>query len=505
MSGNIGAPRASQEILRVDDVGGAGSDEALYRSIVKVVPEAKRALEALARARPALMTRVDNLTQRRFLDSLAEHVGRGLIRKGEGAAFAAFLMGLKERSFSWKMGGYSHATGACIALATEHPGLILDLVASSRAGRAYSVLGKRSYEGDGPHRLEPSPEFSDGFRMSSNWFSENAPCWETGLMRAVVDELKPRTLPEGAMAGRCDPVAVALSKLTGREIRYNWALNIRSGPDLVRAMSTQVDGFIAMGDVRIKILGREWNHYHFPVFYDFDHKTNTVGMQDFWTGHERVSVAGLAFEVGGSGGPSIYYEVCDGIEPFLTIDAQTTYAERKRAGEIEARDDRWGERVAELCRTGRPNAAKDTMSGSRRLKPGTSESPPPFDSSQSSSSATERLAPENYQAWPSRASLVRDAYSRRVSERSLPRKPAEVDLNAMLRIEAPHANDWSTWTKKVGRVDLYYDPNGGFGYTHAVGERRWSNGTVDEWGAWRVTEEVRRQVKKLHRPHAEQS
>jgi hypothetical protein len=119
-------------------------------------------------------------------------------------------------------------------------------------------------------------------------------------------------------------VAVGLSKLTGQDVRYGYAFNLKTGADLVEALRSQKGEGLAFGDIEAN-LGTGMTHLHFPVFYDYDAKTKTVAVQEWMRGERRVPVDQIQFQTVGNARPSLFYRPDPGMDRFLTPEHQSNW------------------------------------------------------------------------------------------------------------------------------------------------------------------------------------
>jgi hypothetical protein len=314
------------------------ADRASLKAVSERVPEAGPVLDTLVQRRPELFDGNDSVTGERFAAQLQSHLENGYLRAADAPGFVSFLKRLEDSTFSVRRAGYSHSGPLVMMTALQHPGLVLKLTEAARDGRSFPL--RSLYDGDGPGQLRPTPPLANAFQQS--WASGIGPVhgYELGLIEAVVRHLRPSHLPSDRPAERCDRVAVALSKLTGQELRYAWAYNLKTGDDLVQAMSSQGREGLSMADIGMTDRFGDRRKSHFPVFHDYDPKTHSVAMQDFSNRLTRLSLDGLRFDDYGNTRPALYYRPALGMEKFLTLDEQAAYYRR---GGTAPENPRWGE------------------------------------------------------------------------------------------------------------------------------------------------------------------
>jgi hypothetical protein len=316
---------------------------AAVRQLFQELPPIKSALMELITARPEVF-KEDAIGGGRFAEQLLEHVRGGFVTSQDLPGLVQFLQRIKNKVFEWKMSGFSHSGCASMLTALNHPGLILRLIEAARRGQPFPLPSL--YPGDGPATLRPTEDLANGFRraFSTSWLPGATLSYERGFLRAIVEELKPSVLPPDRPAARCDPVAVALSRLTGTDVRYGWAFKLKTGKDLIEALESQQGEGIAMADVRIAIPNQGSMHLHFPVFHSYDPASRTVVMEDFSFPGRRLPVEGLTFPDDRDLRPAIYYRPHPGIEKFLTLDLQ------RASRPAQTRSFTWGEEESRKSR-----------------------------------------------------------------------------------------------------------------------------------------------------------
>jgi hypothetical protein len=306
-------------------------DAAALAEVAAFDPAIASSLNLLASARPEVFAEVDSITHQRFSDQLRDFTREHLTR-ADVRGFAEFLKRVALRQFDWRRGGYSHTVTSAMNTVFNHPGLILELIAASRENRTIPV--KSVFEHDGATGLRPTGDLKAGFQPVES--VDTLPAaelgYERGFLRALRDELSPKWTPPNRFGGTCDPIAVALSKLTGQSLRYGYAWNIRTGADLVEALATQNGEGLAFGEVGVTYAGKT-KSIHFPVFYDFDPKTRTVAMQEWTRSERRLKVDELSFATKGEARPAIYYRETDAINRFLTPENQNNWNNFKKGAE----------------------------------------------------------------------------------------------------------------------------------------------------------------------------
>lgn len=283
-------------------------------------PGVAEAMYRLVTARPHLFKGADSVTRLPFAKQLSDFVTDGLLTQADLPGFVEFLNRIAERRFEWRRDGYSHTVMSTMNAVFNHPGVVLDLIRSAREQEPFPV--GTVYEGDGASELRPLGDLQAGFRPVEP-VDDLPPArlgYERGLLRGLRDVLAPNpsSLPPGRFAKLCDPIAVALSKLLGQEVRYGYAYKLVTGEDLVAALDSQHGEGLTFGDVDVKIPGSGWVPLHFPVFYDYDPATRTVALQEYTRGERRVSIDGLEFATKGERRPAMFYRPDPGLEPFLT-------------------------------------------------------------------------------------------------------------------------------------------------------------------------------------------
>jgi hypothetical protein len=299
-------------------------------AVLEAVPQARPALELLATARPEVLTRVDPVTGKRLAEQLGDFVRAGVLLPDEAPGLAEFIRRIAVRRFDWRAAGFNPSVTSSMNTLFNHPGLILDLVAAARADRSHPVSAV--YEGDGTAELGPrtgaAADFKAGFRQvgTSNQLPGSALGYERGFLRAVQMDLAPdgRSLPRDRLSPLHDSVAVGVSKLTGQEVRYGHAFNLKTGQDLVDALQTQKGEGLAFGEIGAD-LGSGMMRLSFPVFYDFDPQTRTVAMQEWTRSERRIPVDAIRFDTCGNGRPSVFYRPDPGVDRFLTPQTQANW------------------------------------------------------------------------------------------------------------------------------------------------------------------------------------
>ena len=213
----------------------ASEDRANLEEVFRRVPDAGKALLQLVTQRPQVFSQVDSATGQRFSAQLKDFVERGSLKAEDVPGFCEFLSRMATRRFDWRRGGYSMAVCSAMNSVFNHPGLILQMIEAARNNERLPV--RAVYDGDGARALRPIGDLKAGFRPveATDELPPASLGYERGFLRALVDELAPSplTLPVDRFAKICDPTAVALSKLTGQDVRYGYAFKLRTGEDLV--------------------------------------------------------------------------------------------------------------------------------------------------------------------------------------------------------------------------------------------------------------------------------
>jgi enterochelin esterase-like enzyme len=337
-------------------------------ALVTKLPVLAEPLAKLFESHPTHFTKPDRITKKVFIEQLREQMDAGLIKESNAAGVSQFLTRIRERRIQWKVPGWSHSCCTMLMTIANHPGVILDLIARANEPGRRAPL-HQAYEGDGADHLQLNAWLERGFdfmegrgaptgKIESDPRASQPLGYEKGLLIAIVcdgDKLEARNQlnwdsqlptmyddwkPSRFLAerhplerGRAEPVAVRMSKLLGEEIRYNYAHNITNGKELAAALKSQHGEGLAMGNVNFTD-GKQTFETHFPVFYDYDEKTNTVWVQDFGAvPPQRISLDHFHV-LEGRAKPAIFYRPNEEIADFLTIDRQSaSYA----AGPREAR------------------------------------------------------------------------------------------------------------------------------------------------------------------------
>ena len=118
----------------------------------------------------------------------------------------------------------------------NHPSLILSLIEHAKSDIDYKV--EKVFDDDTITELEPMDDFKNAYQpvdeevrygLQDDLKSAELG-YERGYLRTLVDELAPESynLPKDRFAKRCGPIACALTKLSGEEIRYDYAHNIKT-------------------------------------------------------------------------------------------------------------------------------------------------------------------------------------------------------------------------------------------------------------------------------------
>jgi hypothetical protein len=279
--------------------------QANINALLERMPEARDALAQLANRSPQLLGTNDALTKAggTFAKQLNEHVANGFLKTdAERAGFVEFIRRIAHREWNWRSDGYSHTVTSATAIPFNHPGLILDLIEAARTGKPMRF--KPAYKGDTAtpafERGDPSlGDFVAGFGRVDQ--TRDLPAarlgYERGFLRLVRDTLAPKSdrLPPNWFGVTCGPIAVAMSKLLGKEVQYGYLHNLTTGADVVEALKSQGPYGLALADAWVKVGDGPTTWLHFPQFSDFDPKTNTVELQEWTRGRQRVKVDELSF------------------------------------------------------------------------------------------------------------------------------------------------------------------------------------------------------------------
>jgi hypothetical protein len=312
-----------------------GPAKADLGKVLEIIPEMRGALEKLATVRPGVFAGKDEITGLAFSAQLRDFVkSKHFDEKKDRAGLVEFIDRMAERRFDWRRGGYSNAVTAVMNTIFQHPGIVLQLTMASR--KDDTLKYKTFYPGDPASTVKPMGDLESAFSRVDSTDSGfgGLPSadlgYERAILRIVRNALCPpaESMPDTRAFGQRTnmPVAEGLAKLRGREMLYGYAMNLKTGDDLVKAVLSQGKEGLAMADTKISVRGGPFENVHFPVFYDFDPQTRTIEMQHWSLGATRVKVDELRFEDVG-----IYYEPHADLEPFLTPEKQGNWKAIKAA------------------------------------------------------------------------------------------------------------------------------------------------------------------------------
>ncbi|HEY4220478.1 MAG TPA: hypothetical protein VGO62_04030, partial [Myxococcota bacterium] len=304
------------------------------RAAIRAVPELAQGIAKLATVRPAVFLGEDDITGLNFAAQLHAFVGSDQFSaKKDARGLGEMLDRMAERRYDWRRGGFSNAVTATMNTIFNHPGIVLSLTSASR--RDETLQFPTFYPGDPATRLRPMGDLQSAFSRVDQTDSDmgHLPGAELGYERAILrivrDVLCPPadSMPDTRAFGQRTnmPVAEGLAKLRGREVLYGYAMNIKTGDDLVAAVQSQGKEGLAMSDMKLGYNGK-LESVHFPVFYDYDDKTRTIEMQHWGAGPVRLKVDGLQLDDVG-----VYYEPTQGMAPFLTPEKQKNWDAIRRA------------------------------------------------------------------------------------------------------------------------------------------------------------------------------
>jgi S-formylglutathione hydrolase FrmB len=335
----VGSPRIS-----TDPAGIRGLPPTVRRDVEALIglrPETAQPLAQLANRNPALLASVDAMTTfpGTFAAHLLEHASKFITSPKEVEGFATYLERMAHQEWDWRRTGYSHTVNSATSIVFDPPGLILDLIEAAK-GQKFIEFSK-AYEGDGGSKAltwndRSRGDFQAGFGpVDQAWSGDSAlpssPLgYERAFLRLVRDTLgaHPDSLPKDRFGRLCGPIAVAMTKLLGKEVQYGYLYNLKTGEDLVGALATQGSFGLSLAEAWVRVGDRPTKHLHFPRFSDFDPVTRTVEMQEWGMGRQRLKVDELTF-VGDEGArrdepqpPAGYFLVNDGIRRYWTPEKQ---------------------------------------------------------------------------------------------------------------------------------------------------------------------------------------
>ncbi len=305
-----------------------GDVQADLKAAIAEVPELANPLAKLATIRPSVFVGVDEITGVSFAKQLRTFVKSGVFNPDkESRGIAEFIDRMAERRYDWRRGGFSNAVTATMNTIFNHPGIVLNLTTASREGETLEF--PTFYAGDPATRVRPMGDLKAAFSRVDETDSDMGGLpgaelgYERAILRIVRDVLCPpkSSMPDHRAFGQRTnmPVAEGLAKLRGREVLYGYAMKIKTGDDLVKAVQSQGKEGLAMSDMKLGYNGQLVG-IHFPVFYDYDEKTRTIEMQHWGAGATRLKVDGLQLDDVG-----VYYEPTAGMQEFLTPEKQSNW------------------------------------------------------------------------------------------------------------------------------------------------------------------------------------
>ena len=328
-------PRLSTKGVGINALPKAVRDD--LKALIDLVPEAKDALAQFANQSPEVLSRVDSeLTTHD--GTFANHLlkfAKTVMRKDERAGFVEFIEKMAHGEWDWRREGFSHTVNSATSIAFRHPGIVLDLISSAREG-AVMEYG-HVYPGDGGSAAlgygdNSRGDFKAGFRpVEADFEGLSLPPaklgYERGFLRLVKNQLAPEKLSADRFGVTCGPIAVAMSKLLNKDVRYGYLHKIKTGAHLAEAMESQGEYGLSLAEAWVQV-GDDPNvtHLHFPHFSDFDPVTRTVVMQEWSRGRQRINVDQLKFITDKGAQPVSGYFLTgkghEGIEKFWTRDAE---------------------------------------------------------------------------------------------------------------------------------------------------------------------------------------